>query len=212
MTAAPDGGRQGEHAQIPFTCRAACGAGASRDVTRASTLDNVPGNAQIMCFTIVFLITCALLQNQAGEVTTQTTMRIMRAHLRRALLDRLPSDCVQYGKLAQFAVPAAKPGEPVQLSFADGSTAECDLLVVADGANSKLRTALLPNERGRYAGFCLLYVSPPPPPPPGSFPLGSHASCHSISLRSGPVLRELLLGLGICSAVEEQHAGDVEGS
>lgn len=99
------------------------------------------------------------MQDKTGEVTTQTTMRIMRAHLRRALLDRVPSGCVEYGKICQSAVPAARPGERVQLSFADGSKAEVDLLVVADGANSKLRTALLPNERGQYAGFCLLYVS-----------------------------------------------------
>ncbi|KAK9840152.1 hypothetical protein WJX74_004180 [Apatococcus lobatus] len=74
-------------------------------------------------------------KNKAGEFSTQTTMRIMRAHLQRALLDRVPSDCVHYGKLAQSALPAAQPDGPVQLSFADGSRAECDLLVVADGAN-----------------------------------------------------------------------------
>jgi len=49
-------------------------------------------------------------------------------------------------------------GQPVQLSFADGTTSECDLLVVADGANSKLRNALLPQETIRYAGVCMLFV------------------------------------------------------
>lgn len=47
----------------------------------------------------------------------------------------------------------------MQLSFADGSSAECDLLVVADGANSKLRGSLLPDETNRYAGITMLYVS-----------------------------------------------------
>ena len=82
----------------------------------------------------------------------------MRSRLRQVLLARVPPENVQYGKACVFAVPAAEAGQPVQLAFADGSGAECDLLVVADGTNSKLRAALLPHEANRYAGVCMLFV------------------------------------------------------
>ncbi len=67
---------------------------------------------------------------------------------------------MEYGKVCVSAEPAAEAGQPVQLTFQDGSTTEADLLVVADGANSKLRRALLPGEVNRYAGVCMLFVSP----------------------------------------------------
>ena len=75
------------------------------------------------------------------------------------MLARVPSEHLHYGKVCLSAVPAAVAGQPVQLAFADGSGAKCDLLVVADGTNSKLRAALLPHETNRYAGVCMLFVS-----------------------------------------------------
>lgn len=95
-----------------------------------------------------------------GEMVGVDSLRIMRSHLRRSLLSRVPLEAVQFGKVCMSAEPAASPGQPVQMTFADGSSEECDLLVVADGANSKLRAALLPHEVNRYAGVCMLYVSP----------------------------------------------------
>ncbi len=87
-------------------------------------------------------------------------LRIMRSYVRKVLLSRVPPDAVQFGRSCVSATPASKPGEPVQITLADGSTEECDLLVVADGANGKLRTALLPHETNQYAGVCMLFVSP----------------------------------------------------
>ena len=98
-------------------------------------------------------------QDEAGKPTN--LLRIMRTRLRQTLLAKVPPEYLHYGRLCTSAVPAAEAGQPVQLSFADGSREECDLLVVADGANSKLRTALLPAEGSRYAGACMLFVSVP---------------------------------------------------
>lgn len=83
----------------------------------------------------------------------------MRSYVRKALLSRVPSEAVQFGKVCIAAEPAGKPGDLVQMTFADGSTSECDLLVIADGANSKLRAALLPLEVNHYTGVCMVMVS-----------------------------------------------------
>lgn len=40
----------------------------------------------------------------------------------------------------------------VRVTLSDESTVECDFLVAADGANSKVRAALRPNETLQYAG------------------------------------------------------------
>ena len=41
-----------------------------------------------------------------------------------ALLSRVPSEAVQCGTVCVAAEPAGKPGDPVQMRFADGSTGE----------------------------------------------------------------------------------------
>ena len=86
-------------------------------------------------------------------------LRIARSRLRQTLLAKVPSEYVEYGKTCISALPISQTGQPVQLAFSDGTEAECDLLVVADGANSKLRSSLMPHEQPRYAGICMLFVS-----------------------------------------------------
>lgn len=88
-------------------------------------------------------------------------LRIMRARLQQTLLGKVPPQDIQFGKICTSAVPASQEGQPVKLTFADGSSAEHDLLVVADGANSKLRAAMLPQEQPNYAGVCMLFVRHP---------------------------------------------------
>jgi len=47
----------------------------------------------------------------------------------------------------------SQQGEDVQVRFGDGSTAEYDLLVCADGISSNARTVLQPQARPAYAGY-----------------------------------------------------------
>ena len=115
----------------------------------------------------VWLTLACPLQDKQSDPQAFDSMGIMRSYVRRAILSRVPQDAVHYGKVCVAAQPARKPGDPVRMEFSDGSTEECDLLVVADGANSKVRTALLPQEVNRYAGVCMLMVR--------SSPLRSHA-------------------------------------
>lgn len=90
---------------------------------------------------------------------TYEVLRIMRTRLRQTLLSKVPSEWVQFGKTCISAESSTQAGEPIKLQFSDGSQSECDLLIVADGANSKLRNHLLPEEKNRYAGVTMLFVN-----------------------------------------------------
>jgi 2-polyprenyl-6-methoxyphenol hydroxylase-like FAD-dependent oxidoreductase len=75
-----------------------------------------------------------------------------RTDLRDLLLDALPARTVAWGRAFESAT--ALPGGRHRLLFADGSSAECDLLVGADGANSRVRpllTGARPEMIGRNA-------------------------------------------------------------
>jgi 2-polyprenyl-6-methoxyphenol hydroxylase-like FAD-dependent oxidoreductase len=78
-------------------------------------------------------------------------IRIVRHVLRQILVDGLPSDTnVHWGKGCD-SVDIIKDGR-VRVNLSDGSSDECDLLVAADGVNSNVRSALLPEDALNYAG------------------------------------------------------------
>jgi salicylate hydroxylase len=79
--------------------------------------------------------------NRAGE----RHYGVSRVLLRQVLLEGL-DDVVRLGKEFTHYEPA---GDRVVARFADGTTAEADLLVGADGANSRVRGQLLPQAAGR---------------------------------------------------------------
>jgi 2-polyprenyl-6-methoxyphenol hydroxylase-like FAD-dependent oxidoreductase len=76
-----------------------------------------------------------------------------RADLRALLLDSLPEDAVRWG----YAVESADDGV---LHFADGSTAPYDLLVGADGAQSRVR-ALVTDARPAHLGKNVVEIGIP---------------------------------------------------
>jgi len=69
---------------------------------------------------------------------------VSRAALRRILLEGV-EHIVRFGR--KFEAFADGPGGTVIARFADGSAAEGDLLVGADGANSRMRAQLLPQAK-----------------------------------------------------------------
>lgn len=78
---------------------------------------------------------------------------VQRGALRRMLLASLPEGMVQWGRKLVGATPLGDGRHG--LSFADGSTVNCDLLVGADGAWSRVRP-LLSDARPHYVGLSLI--------------------------------------------------------
>lgn len=80
-------------------------------------------------------------------------IRIARKNLRRTLIDAAVGDqpdAIRWG----VACTAAErlEGGRVRVRLADESTVDCDFLVVADGANSKLRASIRPGDTLQHAG------------------------------------------------------------
>jgi 2-polyprenyl-6-methoxyphenol hydroxylase-like FAD-dependent oxidoreductase len=80
-----------------------------------------------------------------------------RAALRDLLLDSLPADTVVWGSRLVAATPGADGG--FRLSFDGGHSAECDLLVGADGGRSVVRRLLTDAENAYVASYFELDIN-----------------------------------------------------
>lgn len=78
-----------------------------------------------------------------------TTVSIHRAELQRVLAEHVDPDTLHLGK---ECIGFEQADDGVSVQFADGTQAEGDVLVGADGINSAIRCALFPTVRLRYAG------------------------------------------------------------
>ncbi|MGH6771399.1 MAG: FAD-dependent monooxygenase [Xanthobacteraceae bacterium] len=68
----------------------------------------------------------------------------------RMLREKLPDDCYHVGKELQHL---ASGGDTVVAHFTDGSSADGDLLIGADGFRSTVRAQVFPDMRPVYAGY-----------------------------------------------------------
>ncbi|MFJ4095924.1 FAD-dependent oxidoreductase [Kitasatospora sp. NPDC089913] len=94
-----------------------------------------------------------LLQEDTPDDAPLARPEVDRADLRDLLLDSLPEGVVRWG----HAYESADAG---RLRFADGSSATYELLVGADGANSRVR-ALLTDARPEHTGHNVVEVGIP---------------------------------------------------
>ncbi|WP_369230474.1 FAD-dependent oxidoreductase [Streptomyces sp. R21] len=94
-----------------------------------------------------------LLQEDTPDDAPLERPEVDRADLRNLLLDSLPEDMVRWGQAFQSA-------DSSLLHFADGSSAAYDLLVGADGAQSRVR-ALLTDARPAHIGQNVVEVGIP---------------------------------------------------
>ncbi|KAL5334406.1 hypothetical protein BJX70DRAFT_405460 [Aspergillus crustosus] len=83
------------------------------------------------------------------------TTRFHRGHLHSALLEHVPKDSIHLGKKLKLA-EASENG--VTLHFKDGTSAQGDILIGADGLKSKVRQSFIPNYKLRFSGK--LYMRP----------------------------------------------------
>ena len=91
-----------------------------------------------------------LLQEDTPDDAPMDRPEVDRAALRDLLIDSLPEGGIGWGRAFERAT--ALPGGGHRLHFADGTTAECDLLVGADGARSRVRP-LLTDARSFHIGM-----------------------------------------------------------
>lgn len=85
---------------------------------------------------------------------------IHRAKLHEFLLRQLNPDNIRVNKRVESI---ERYGQSVMLRFKDGSFQQADYLIAADGVNSRIRQALLPGAKPRYAGYtCWRAVIPNP--------------------------------------------------
>jgi len=95
-------------------------------------------------------------------------LTVHRGDFHALLMESLPSELVAFGK--QLA-RVEDFGHAVKLHFTDGSTEEADLVVGADGVNSRIREELLGPEQPMYAGYLAhRAVFPTPEVKPGMLP------------------------------------------
>jgi 2-polyprenyl-6-methoxyphenol hydroxylase-like FAD-dependent oxidoreductase len=99
--------------------------------------------------------------DRRGEIVTErrpdpgedAAPEIDRGQLRRLLVDALEPGTVAWGRALDAAVPIG--GGRHRLDFADGSGAEADLVIGADGAWSQVRPLVSPATPA-YAGVCFV--------------------------------------------------------
>jgi 2-polyprenyl-6-methoxyphenol hydroxylase-like FAD-dependent oxidoreductase len=92
--------------------------------------------------------------SEKNAVFAQGKPEIDRVQLRKLLLDKLPPDTIKWGFKFLSLTPTTSPGE-ISLQFEHGIEAGYDLIVGADGAFSKVRSALTDTkvEYSRIGGF-----------------------------------------------------------
>jgi salicylate hydroxylase len=80
--------------------------------------------------------------------TTGGLLGIHRSDFSRVLLQHLPNTCTThcFKRLLSYR---QRPSDPVELLFADGTTAVCDILIGADGIKSGVRRSLLREQAHR---------------------------------------------------------------
>ena len=87
---------------------------------------------------------------KAGEERYGASYITVHRHdLHAALLDKVAPGTIAFDKRLTDVEPE---GDVVRLIFADGSTAEADMVIGADGVNSKVRETIVGPGRSRFSG------------------------------------------------------------
>lgn len=77
-------------------------------------------------------------------------LTVHRGDFHALLIDALPDGALTYGKLL---TKVEDLGNEVRMHFADGTVAHADIVIGADGVNSRIREELLGPEPPKYAGY-----------------------------------------------------------
>lgn len=89
-------------------------------------------------------------EEQWHQVYGEPHIILHRGDLQRALASKLSPGTIQFNK---HLTEIREVGESLCIEFADGSHAEADVVIGADGVNSRVRELLLGPEPPKYSGF-----------------------------------------------------------
>ncbi|KAF7558508.1 hypothetical protein G7046_g5647 [Stylonectria norvegica] len=89
--------------------------------------------------------------HHAVENEKHATARFHRAHLHQALLENVPKELVHLGKKTVDVTLGSEQG--VTLHFDDGTIAEADILIGADGIHSNVRQVFVPTHKLQWTGW-----------------------------------------------------------
>ncbi|KAI9737954.1 MAG: hypothetical protein M1834_009324 [Cirrosporium novae-zelandiae] len=92
---------------------------------------------------------------QIDELGEPTSRQIHRAHLLDTLKERVPSSAIHTGKKLINMRSLESSGGGYELQFADGTTANADLVVGCDGIKSKVRQYMGITDHPDYSGQCV---------------------------------------------------------
>lgn len=120
---------------------------------------------------------------------------IHRADLHDALAAAVRANDPEAIRLGQRCTGVTQTGDPVQISFEDGATADADTVIGADGSRSRVRCALFGDDGPKYTGYIawrgLVPMERVPPrlldPPSGIF-VGPGHLVNRYPVRSGTLL------------------------
>ncbi|EEP75794.1 predicted protein [Uncinocarpus reesii 1704] len=91
-----------------------------------------------------------------GADRVELGMRIARDALRRVLLDAVLENKSAAVRWSTHCTKVDKLDTSARLHFENGETEMCDLVVACDGANSKIRACLRPDDKLSFAGAVLI--------------------------------------------------------
>ncbi len=120
---------------------------------------------------------------------------IHRADLHDALAAAVRANDPEAIRLGQRCTGVTQTGDPVQISFEDGATADADTVIGADGSRSRVRCALFGDDGPKYTGYIawrgIVPMERVPPrlldPPSGIF-VGPGHLVNRYPVRSGTLL------------------------
>ncbi|KAI6311850.1 hypothetical protein MCOR34_005847 [Pyricularia oryzae] len=93
--------------------------------------------------------------NHVGHIEPRHhTARFFRPHLQRALLQHVDPSRLHLGK-AFSSIKQTQDGSKIVLSFTDGTAAEADVVLGADGIHSAVRRAFIPETRAHWTGWVI---------------------------------------------------------
>lgn len=130
-------------------------------------------------------------RHEPPEGIPYPSMRIARLKIRGIFLERVMSDgigTITRGVTCTQILPSSDGR--VSLELSDGKEESCDFLVVADGANSKLRAAVRPKDKLNFAGpvsISAISRFSGPPPEPIVKDWGTVTSGKGVALFASPV-------------------------